>query len=118
MESQIPGLLCRTADGKMSRLGILKQMGHSRSRSSFSALSKAINGLCLDGVVEKIGGHSICLAGDIKRKKGKSENSAKDAKRQTTRELVVPKRPLWKSVISSEDEESGDEESSDAEKKN
>ena len=78
MDSQIPELLGRTVEGKMSRLGVLKQMGHSRSKVSLAALSKAINGLCLDGVVEKIGGHSICLAGDAQSKRNQPGARSKD----------------------------------------
>jgi hypothetical protein len=65
MEAQLISVLKNESDDhRMSRLGALKALGVRRSKASLQALSQAINGLTKKGIVEKIGGHSICLVRD------------------------------------------------------
>mmetsp|Transcript_4384 Transcript_4384/g.6909 ORF Transcript_4384/g.6909 Transcript_4384/m.6909 type:complete len:293 (-) Transcript_4384:826-1704(-) len=76
MEQQLISALKNSGDDyRLSRIGTLKAMGLRRSKASLYALSKTITKLSEKGIVEKIGGHSICLNRDhrLNKKRVKSK---------------------------------------------
>lgn len=71
---------------QLSRVGALKAMGLRRTRGNMDRLARAIDALHLEGSVQKLGGHSVCLkilSGDAGTKRGIGEmedSSDKDQK--------------------------------------
>lgn len=63
---------------KVSRVGALKIMGITKCRKTLDELALAIDQLQIDGHVEKLGGHSICLTGDTKRRLNENEDGGGD----------------------------------------
>ena len=74
MQKSIVQLLGRSPDGRMSRHGLKTQL-QVRGRSQVEAFSRAVNGLSSDGVVEKLGGHSVSLRASADEAKTAVENS-------------------------------------------
>jgi len=62
MKFQLMDVLSETREGQLSRTGALKAMGIPKSRRSLNALSATVNTLVDENAIQKIGGHSICLA--------------------------------------------------------
>lgn len=66
---------------QLSRVGALKAMGLRRTRGNMDRLARAIDALHLEGSVQKLGGHSVCLlsgdaAAGTKRKNNDMEDSS------------------------------------------
>jgi hypothetical protein len=66
------GALERAETQQLSRVGALKAMGLQRTRKNLDRLAQIIDALHLEGSVQKLGGHSVCLLADSagKRLKG------------------------------------------------
>lgn len=58
---------------QLSRVGALKAMGLRKTRDNLDRLAEAIDALHLEGSVQKLRGHSVCLSGDSKKRKAEEE---------------------------------------------
>jgi hypothetical protein len=75
-QSKFLGALEQAETQQLSRIGALKAMGLQRTRKNLDRLARAIDVLHVEGSVQKLGGHSVCLlSGDIKDgKRGRGDS--------------------------------------------
>jgi len=59
--------LQQTPSQQLSRTAALEAMGLKKTRATLDKLAEAIDALQLEGAVKKLGGHSVCLVGHMKR---------------------------------------------------
>jgi hypothetical protein len=72
---------------KLSRVGALKALGMQKTRTSLDQLAEAINALQLEGSVQKLGGHSVCLAGDAGKRKREQKQYDTDVEDEEIKEV-------------------------------